>query len=94
MAKVDFEPGRKSIWADESAISADGLLLDTALKAQKKLLESLGNLSDAITAWGAQAYLETAHREAIEAARLIGQLRMQTPSDADNERRMRAGASQ
>ena len=36
--------------------------------------------------------LDTAHKDAIEAAQLIGRFRIETPEDAANAQRMRAGA--
>ena len=87
-----FRPGRASLWAQEAAISADGLLLDTAHKAQRKLIQSLSNLGAAIEAGNAQEWLATAHKEAIDAAQLIGRLRIETPGDAANAQRMMAGA--
>ena len=87
-----FEAGRASIWAEEAAISADGKLLDTAHKAQKTLIHALGNLGEAIAAGNAQEWLVAAHGQAIEAAQLIGRLRIETPDDAANAQRMTAGA--
>ena len=87
-----FAPGRASLWAGEAAISADGLLLDAAHKAQRKLIQSLSGLGEAIQAGNAQEWLVTAHKEAIEAAQLIGHLRIETPGDAANAQRMTEGA--
>ncbi len=92
MAGQGFEAGRASIWAAEAAISADGWLLDTAHKAQKTLIHALSNLGEAIAAGNAQEWLVTAHGQAIEAAHLIGRLRIETPADAANAQRMTAGA--
>jgi hypothetical protein len=91
-AGAGFQPGRASLWAGEAPISADGLLLDTAHKAQKKLILSLSNLGAAIEAGNAQEWLASAHKEAIDAAQLIGRLRIETPGDDANARRMIAGA--
>jgi len=87
-----FRPGRASLWAQEAAISADGLLLDTAHKAQRKLIQSLSNLGAAIEAGNAQEWLASAHKDAIDAAQLIGRLRMETPVDAATAQRLAAGA--
>jgi hypothetical protein len=92
MDRQRFEAGRASIWAPEAAISADGALLDAAHKAQKTLIQALSNLGEAIEASNAQEWLVTAHRHAIAATHLIGRLRMETPDDAANVERMKAGA--